>query len=66
MDIEKIARLARLKLTDEEKMKFEKDLAEILEAFRVLDEMKTKERPALHPIDIKNELRADEAEPGLT
>ena len=66
MDIEKIAKLVRLRLTEEEKKRFEEDLKEVLEAFKVLDELETQEEAAFHPIRLENEFREDEVKPGLS
>lgn len=64
--VEKVAKIARLSLTDAEKKKFERDMKSILEAFSSLDRAKTDGvEPAFQPIPIENVLREDEIEDGL-
>ncbi len=65
--VEKVAKIARLSLTDAEKKKFEKEMKSILEAFSSLDRAKTDGvEPAFQPIPIENVLREDEIEEGLS
>ena len=53
--IQKIARNARLNLTEEEIKEFLPQLKEILEAFSTLDKLNTaKTKPSFQPIEIKN------------
>ena len=59
MDVEKLAKIARLELTEEEKELFSRQLDEVLKAFEVLDEVEGDEI-SLHPFEIKNEFRDDE------
>src|SRR3989344_145858 len=63
--VEKVAKIARLNLTAEEKGKFQKDLNDILAAFKVLDEAKADEKPSFQPYDIKDVLREDKEEEPL-
>jgi len=63
--VEKVAKIARLNLTDNEKQKFQKDLNDILAAFKVLDEAKADEKPSFQPYDIKDVLREDKEEEPL-
>jgi len=58
--IEEIARLARLKLTQEEIKKFSKDLEEVKKMFDEIDKLKVNEEPCFHPIELKNIMRKDE------
>jgi len=62
--LERVARVARLELTDEELEKFTGQLRVILEAFKELDEVDTDGvEPSFHPQELKNVLREDEADP---
>lgn len=56
----KVARVARLKLTDEELERFAADLEDILMAFSVLDEAPGAEDFDLGPIKVEDVLRDDE------
>ena len=65
--IDKVAKVARLSLTDAEKVKFEKDMKDILKAFSTLDKAKTDGvEPAFQPIETKNVLREDIVEECLS
>ena len=65
--VEKVAKVARLSLTDAEKAKFEKDMNDILKAFGSLDRAKTDGvEPAFQPIETKNVLREDVVEECLS
>lgn len=65
--MEKIARLANIKLTEEEKKEFEKDFQEILEYFKVLDEVDVDGvKSSFRPIEIENSLREDIPKPSLS
>lgn len=66
IDVEKVARIARLKLTEEEKKVFSKDLKEILEAFEIIKKVNTENiEPAYIPIEVKDVIRDDEPEEPL-
>lgn len=55
-----IAKLARLKLSEEEVEKFQKDLSSILEYFEVLNSLDTKNvQPLVHVSGIENQVRED-------
>lgn len=55
-----VSKLARINLSEKEIQKFEKDLKEILEAFKSLDSVDTEGvEPAFHPIEVRNGLRED-------
>jgi aspartyl-tRNA(Asn)/glutamyl-tRNA(Gln) amidotransferase subunit C len=65
--VEHVARLARIKLTDEEIDKFSKEFSDILDAFSSLNEVETSDiKPSFHPIEIKNVVREDMAESSLS
>jgi aspartyl-tRNA(Asn)/glutamyl-tRNA(Gln) amidotransferase subunit C len=64
--IKKVAKNARLTLTDEEVEKFEPQLKEIiLESFNKLDEIEVDEEPSFQPIESKNNFRKDEVKESL-
>ena len=65
-DIEKIERLAALKLQGEEKESIIKDLEEILNYFNILKEVNTEDvEPLVYTEKIKLFLRKDEIKEGL-
>lgn len=65
--VKKVSGLARLNLTDDETKKFTKQLQNVLDAFKSLNEVDTeKVEPAFHPLEIKNIFREDNLEPSLT
>ncbi len=65
-DVEHIAKLARLKLTEEEKHRFQKELGTIIEYFDQLKKLNTDGVPATtHVIPLENVLREDEVKPCL-
>lgn len=60
----RLARAARVDLTDDEKKKFTKQLKGILEAFKEIDEVDTEGvEPSFHPQPRENVWRDDKAEP---
>ncbi len=62
--VERIARVARLELTNEEIEKFTGQLKVILEAFRELDDIDTEGiDPSFHPQELSNILREDKVTP---
>ena len=63
--VEKVAKIARLNLTTDEKERFRKDLNDILAAFKILDEAKADEKPSFQPYDIKDVLRDDKEDEPL-
>lgn len=64
MDIEYVAKLARLDLTKEEKEKFSRQLADILRYVEKLNQLDTKDiQPTAHIIPMKNMWREDKATP---
>ncbi|MCK4262278.1 Asp-tRNA(Asn)/Glu-tRNA(Gln) amidotransferase subunit GatC [bacterium] len=65
-DVEHVAKLARLRLAEEEKEKFGKQLSEILEYVKKLNELDTeKVEPTSHVVPLKNVMREDEVRPSL-
>ena len=67
IDIEHVARLARLALTDEEKERLHAQLGVILEHAAKVGEVAAEEvPPTAYAIPRSNVLRPDEPEPGLS
>jgi len=65
--VEKVAKIARLELTEKEINKFSKDLSNITEAFKSLEKVDTiKVNPTFQPIEMKNVFREDVVEEGLS
>lgn len=65
-DVEKIAELARLELTDDEKNQYREQLSAILDHAAVLDELDlTGVSPTTHAVTRQNILRDDVIEPSL-
>jgi len=60
--VKHVAELARLNLTDKEIKKFQKELNEILLAFKDLDDARANCKPSFQPIEMKNVVREDEVE----
>jgi aspartyl-tRNA(Asn)/glutamyl-tRNA(Gln) amidotransferase subunit C len=66
-DVEHVAHLARLGLTEQEVTELEGQLNHILEQFAVLAELDTEDiAPTARVIEQENVLRADVVRPGLT
>lgn len=66
-DVEHVASLARLGLTDDEIDRMQGQLSRILEAIGRLQEVDTSEvGPTAQVIELENVMRADETRPGLT
>ena len=67
IDIDHVARLARLELTDEEKARLKDQLGAILEAAARVGEVAAEDvAPTAHPIPSANVFRPDVPEPALT
>ena len=67
MDIEHIAKLSRLKLTDEEKEKFSNQMGTIIGYIEKLSELDTKNvEPTAHVLGLNNVFREDVATKSLT
>ena len=64
--VRKVAKAARLELTEPEVEKFSKDLNDILLAFKDLDKAQTNVKPAFQPLEIKDVTRDDAPEKCLT
>jgi aspartyl-tRNA(Asn)/glutamyl-tRNA(Gln) amidotransferase subunit C len=65
-DVEYVARLARLTLSDEEKDEFAVQLSDILTYMDKLNELDTKEvKPTSHVIPVKNVFRQDDVRESL-
>ncbi|MBI4396211.1 MAG: Asp-tRNA(Asn)/Glu-tRNA(Gln) amidotransferase subunit GatC [Elusimicrobia bacterium] len=63
-DVNHVARLARLALTDEEREKYRGQLARILDYIRHLEKYDTKDvPPTSHVVPLSNVWREDEARP---
>lgn len=67
IDIDYVANLARLALTDEEKARYGAQLGSILGHFQRLREVDVEGvEPSAHAFDLENVWQVDEARPGLT
>jgi aspartyl-tRNA(Asn)/glutamyl-tRNA(Gln) amidotransferase subunit C len=67
IDVDHVARLARLALTEEERERFGRQLALILEHAEKVGEVAAEEvPPTSHPVPRSNVYRADRPEPSLT
>ena len=65
-DVEHIAKLARLRLTEEEKLRFQKELGKIIEYFDQLKKLNTEGvPPTTHVVPLENVLREDKVTPSL-
>ncbi len=65
-DVIHVANLARLGLNDEETIKYEKELNDVLNFMDKLNELNTEGiEPTSHVLDIHNVFRADEVEDSL-
>ncbi len=63
-DVEHVANLARLELTDEEKAQFTEQMNAILKYAEKLNELDTSGvAPTSHVLDVKNVMREDEKRP---
>ena len=61
VDIEKVARLARLALTEDERDRFGRQLADILDYVATLDELDTEDvPPTSHVLPLSTPFREDE------
>jgi len=66
-DVEHVAHLARLHLTDAEIDRMQAQLSNILEAIETLQDVDTSQvGPTASVIQLENVMREDEARPGLT
>ncbi|MDD4353266.1 MAG: Asp-tRNA(Asn)/Glu-tRNA(Gln) amidotransferase subunit GatC [Candidatus Nanoarchaeia archaeon] len=59
--VKHVAKIARINLTEEEIDKFSRQLNDIVEDFKILDELDVENvAPSFHPIRTENVLREDE------
>jgi aspartyl-tRNA(Asn)/glutamyl-tRNA(Gln) amidotransferase subunit C len=66
-DVQYVAKLARLQVTDEEIGRYTQQLANILGYVEQLSKLDTANvEPLTHPLDVKNVFRPDEIRPSLT
>jgi aspartyl-tRNA(Asn)/glutamyl-tRNA(Gln) amidotransferase subunit C len=66
-EVEHIAELAKIKVTEKEKSLFTKQFNEILQFFHQLDEVDTSSiEPTFHVVDMKNRFRDDTIETTLS
>ncbi|MBN2202964.1 MAG: Asp-tRNA(Asn)/Glu-tRNA(Gln) amidotransferase subunit GatC [Candidatus Aenigmarchaeota archaeon] len=64
--IERVAKLSRLNLTEEEIEQFSKDINNILEAFSVIKDVNTEGiEPSFQPLEVKNVFREDKPQESL-
>lgn len=61
-----VARLARLDLSESELLRFQKDLNDVLVAFKELDKAPAAAKPSFQPLPIKDVLRDDAVEQTLS
>jgi len=65
-EVEHVAWLARIELSEREKSVFTRQLNEILAYFEKIDEAKTEDvPPTYHILDLENVYRGDEVQPSL-
>ena len=65
--VDKVSKIAKINLTNDEKKKFEKDITNILDSFSKLDEVDVKNiEPTFNPLKSKNIPREDKVENCLT
>jgi aspartyl-tRNA(Asn)/glutamyl-tRNA(Gln) amidotransferase subunit C len=58
--VERVARAAHIKLTEEELDRYSRDLEEILTYFELLDDAPGSDRRGINPIEVADILRDDE------
>ena len=65
-DVRHVAKLSRLKLSDEQVAHFAEQLSAVLEHVSKLSELNVDNvEPLAHPLDLRNVLREDREEPGM-
>ena len=65
-DVEHVALLAHIELTEQEKSLFTEQFNEILEYFKKIDDLDTKDvEPTYHVLELNNVFRKDETAPTL-
>lgn len=66
-DVEYVAKLAKLKLSREEKRKFQKELDKVIRYIDQLNQVDTENvPPTSHVVPMQNVLREDKVKPSLT
>jgi len=66
-DVQYVAKLARLEVTDQEVAKYTQQIANILGYVEQLNKLDTSNvEPLTHPLDVKNVFREDVVKPSLT
>ena len=66
-DVEHVAWLARIQLSEEEKELFTEQFNDILDYFKKIDEMNTESvEPTYHVLDLQNVTRKDKVVPSLS
>ena len=66
-EVLKVARLARLELTDDEVARFQEQLSAILDAVSKVSELDLSDvPPTAHPLEIQNAWAEDEVQPSLS
>lgn len=62
-EVEHVAKLARLELSEEEKQKYTEQLSDILDYFNQLNEVNTENiEPMVHVLPVRNVMREDSVE----
>jgi aspartyl-tRNA(Asn)/glutamyl-tRNA(Gln) amidotransferase subunit C len=64
-EVDRVARAARLRLSEEERSMYAKDLEDILAAFSVLDQAPSAENYDFNPVPIHDVLREDVPSAGI-
>lgn len=63
-EVQHIAKLARIELSEKDIAKFQKELASILEYFEILAEVEdSNAQPMIHAVSLQNIVREDRAKP---
>jgi aspartyl-tRNA(Asn)/glutamyl-tRNA(Gln) amidotransferase subunit C len=57
--MDRICAVARLTLTEKEKEMYAKQLSDVLDAFKQIDGIETKDSPAFHSVPVENIWRED-------
>ncbi len=58
--VQRVADIARLRLSDEEVKSFSEELAEVIDYFEIIDEVNVKDiKPSFHPLKTVNNTRRD-------
>jgi aspartyl-tRNA(Asn)/glutamyl-tRNA(Gln) amidotransferase subunit C len=66
-EVEHVAWLAKIELSEEEKKRFTEQFNSILDYFKIVDEAETETiPPTFHPVDLADVLREDIVEPCLS